>query len=41
MLSRVQHGFDLVDLSKSEEEITQAIHHWLTFIENAILWQPY
>ena len=27
---------NLVDLSKSEEEITQAIHHWLTFIENAI-----
>ena len=26
---------DLVDLSKSEEEIAQAIHHWLTFIESA------
>ena len=25
---------DLVDLSKSEEEIAQAIHHWLTFIES-------
>ena len=25
---------NLVDLSKSVEEITQAIHHWLTFIEN-------
>ena len=26
---------NLVDLSKSEEEITQAIHYWLTFIDNA------
>ena len=26
---------NLVDLSKGEEEISQAIHHWLTFIENA------
>ena len=25
---------NLVDLSKSEEEIAQAIHHWLTFIES-------
>ena len=25
---------DLVDLSKNEEEIAQAIHHWLTFIES-------
>ena len=25
---------DLVDLSKSEEEIAQAVHHWLTFIES-------
>ena len=25
---------NLVDLSKREEEITQSIHHWLTFIEN-------
>ena len=27
---------NLVDLSKSEEEIAQAIHYWLTFIINAI-----
>ena len=26
---------NLVDLSKSEDEIEQAVHHWLTFIENA------
>ena len=26
---------NLVDLSKSEDEIAQAIHYWLTFIENA------
>ena len=26
---------NLVDLSKSDDEIEQAIHHWLTFIENA------
>ena len=25
---------NLVDLSKSEEEIAQAVHYWLTFIEN-------
>ena len=26
---------NLVDLSKSDEEITQAVHYWLTFIVNA------
>ena len=26
---------NLVDLSKTENEIEQAVHHWLTFIENA------
>ena len=26
---------NLVDLSESDDEIEQAIHHWLTFIENA------
>ena len=26
---------NLVDLSKSEDKIEQAVHHWLTFIENA------
>ena len=25
---------NLVDLSKSEEEIAQAVHYWLTFVEN-------
>ena len=26
---------NLVDLSRSEDKIEQAVHHWLTFIENA------
>ena len=26
---------NLIDLSKSEEKISQAIHYWLTFVENA------